>query len=95
MRKDELTSTYLINGWLERYHGIDIDELCKKEPELVKTPDWWKKYPVTSKQHDEWYQWCIDKICEAHRCSRKHAKRNFAFDYLNIAPSVASLNETK
>jgi hypothetical protein len=86
--KAKLSSEYIMDGWLKPYHGITVDWLVKNEPELIKTPDWYKKYAVSQEQHDEWYEWAIQTIMKHYRCSRKMAQRNFAFDYLNIAPSV-------
>ena len=65
-----------------------MPELLEKEPELSKTPGWYKKYAVTQEQHDEWYEWAIGEICKKTRMKRKYAERSFAFDYLNLAPAV-------
>jgi len=88
MKRKELTADDLYNYWLKKYHNITLAELIENEPELIKTSDWYKKYAVTQPQHDEWYEWAITEICKDKRCSRKYAKRNFCFDYLNIAPSI-------
>lgn len=88
MKRKELTQEQLINGWLQKYHNISVVELIEKEPELVKTSDWFEKYAVSQEQHDEWYEWAIEQVCKYFRCGKKHAKRAFAFDYLNIAPAV-------
>ena len=83
----KVTEEEIYNGWL-KYHGLTVDELIKQDPETIKTPEWYKKYAVTQTQHDEWYEWAIDLICKRMKCSRKLAMRSFAFDYLNLAPSV-------
>jgi hypothetical protein len=88
MKKNELTDKFIMNWWLQKYHNIDIDWLLENEPELIKTPDWYIKYAVTQEQHDEWYDWAIDIIAKTLRLSKKYAKRNFVFDYLNLSPSV-------
>jgi len=88
----QLTADDLYNGWLTPYHGITVEWLKKNEPELIKTVEWYKKYAVTQEQHDQWYEWAIDELCKAHgyrsKKSRELMKKNFCFDYLNIAPSV-------
>lgn len=82
----KLTTEYIINGWLEKYHGITIEHLIEDEPELCKTSEWFKKYAVTKKQHDEWYEWAVNEIQKATKLSKKAVKRGFSFDYLNVAP---------
>jgi hypothetical protein len=88
MKRKELTSEYIMNYWLTKGHNITVQWLIENEPKLIKTPKWYKKYAVTQELHDEWYEWAINEICKCHHCSKKFAKRNFAFDYLNAAPNV-------
>ena len=84
----KLTSEYIMEGWLKKYHNLTVEELMEKEPELVQTPEWYKKYAVTQEQHDEWYEWAINEISKNQRCSKKAAKRSFVWDYLNLAPNI-------
>jgi hypothetical protein len=91
--REKLTQDDLYNGWLTKYHNTTVEELIKNEPELIKTSDWYKKYAVTQAQHDEWYEWAINKLSKFYGTSKKQAKRNFCFDYLNIAPSIIQDNE--
>jgi len=84
----KLTTEYIINGWLEKYHGITIEQLVETEPELCKSGDWYEKYAITQEQHDEWYEWALDEIRKATKLSKKTVKRRFTFDYLNVAPSL-------
>jgi len=91
----KVSTEYIINGWLEKYHGIKIEQLIKSEPELCKTSEWYKKYAVTQKQHDEWYEWAVAEICKATKLSKKAVKRGFAFDYLNVAPGLIDKEKIK
>lgn len=86
--KKKLSGDYIVNGWLQKYHGITVRELMEKEPELVKTTDWYKKYSVTQSQHDEWYEWAISELGKNLRMPKVQVRRMFAFDYLNLSPSV-------
>lgn len=86
--KRKLTEEDVYNAWLVPYHGITAKELAEKEPELVKTPDWFKKYAVTEAQHDEWYEWMIKALMKEKGYSRKVAKRHSWAVYLNCAPNV-------
>ena len=88
-RSPKLTEKEIYNYWL-KHHNIDVDYLIAHEPELIKTPEWYDKYPVTQEQHDEWYNWVIGRIMKEKKCSRKIAVRLFTFDYLNLAPAVIS-----
>lgn len=88
MKKSELTAEYLINYWLKKYHNIDVKWLIENESELIKTSKWYEKYAVTQEEHDEWYNWAIDTISKVYKTSKKNAKRNFVFDYLNLSPSI-------
>lgn len=85
--KPKLSDKEIYNYWL-KHHNIDVDWLITNEPELIKTPEWYKKYAVTQEQHDEWYEWVIGRIMKQERCSRKTAEKLFCFDYLNLAPAV-------
>jgi len=87
----KLTEEEFYNYWLKKYHDITKWEVIKQEPEICKTQEWYKKYAVTQDQHDEWYEWAINRIMKHHRCSRKYAMQLFAFDYINIAPYVKAL----
>ena len=88
MKRKRLTLEDLYNGWLVKYHGITVEELVEKEPELTKTQKWYKKYAVTQEQHNEWHDWAIKEIQKYYHCSKKTAIRNFCFDYLNVAPNI-------
>jgi len=88
MKRVELTEEFIMNYWLQKYHNITVKELIKKEPELIKSSDWYKKYAVSQEAHDEWYNWAIDIISKTFRMSKKYIKRGFCFDYLNCAPNI-------
>jgi len=88
MKRNELTEEMFYNWWLQKFHNTTIAELIEKEPELLKTLAWYKKYAVTQAQHDQWYEWAIDTICKNKKQSRKMVMRMFAINYLNLAPSV-------
>lgn len=86
--KAVLTQEYIINGWLKKYHDITIEELIKKEPELCKSDKWYKKYPVTQAQHDEWYNWSVSELGRNLRMPKIRIKKIFQFEYLNVSPSI-------
>jgi hypothetical protein len=88
MKRKELTSEDFYNYWLVKFHGITVQELIEKEPELCKTSDWYKKYACTQEQHDEWLDWAVDTIAKYYRCGKETARKRFVWDYLNLSPSI-------
>jgi hypothetical protein len=87
-KRKELTDVDFYNWWLQKYHNTTIEEIIEKEPELAKTAEWYKKYAVTSEQHDEWFEWALQTVMKHYRWSKKIAKKQFCFDYLNVSPSI-------
>jgi hypothetical protein len=87
-RRVELTENYFRDYWLGKYHNTNCEEVVKKHPRLVKTSKWFAKYPCTTQQHDEWYDWAIKTIQKHYKCSKMQARKMFCFDYLNVAPNI-------
>jgi len=88
IKKSDLTEEFIINGWLTPNFGITVKWLVENESELIKTIDWYKKYSVSQKAHNTWYNWAIDIISKTLRMSKKITKRRFAINYLNCAPNI-------
>lgn len=87
----EVTTDEIINLWLEKYHGVTIEQVAKDNPDRVKAEDslwFYMTYAVIQEQHDEWYEAAIELIAKRKRLSKKYVKKHFTFDYLNTAPSV-------
>jgi hypothetical protein len=93
-KKKDITQEFLMNYWLQKGHGITTAWLIEHEPELIKTPDWFRKYEVSQELHDEWYEWAIDILSKAYHTSKANTKKQFCYLYLNLAPSVIKKNET-
>lgn len=87
MKRTDLTEEYLINGWMQKYHGLTIAEAYEKEP-WTDSHDFYKRYPVTQEQHDEWYAWALDIFAKTYKYKKSYVKTAFAFIYLNTSPSV-------
>lgn len=73
--------------WL-KWHDTSCEKLREEQPELIQTPEWFKHYPVTQAQHDEWYRWVIHELRKETKLPLKAVQRMFQFEYLNLAPSV-------
>ena len=90
MRTPKLTQEELVNYWLQKAYNVTLDDL----PTEVKMSDkFFKNYSVSQSAHDEWYDWAIQRIMKVYRIGKKSAKKQFAFPYLNVAPSI--INENK
>jgi len=48
-------------------------------------------YMVTEEQHDEWYEWAIQRIMKYYRYSKKRAHRGFSIPSLNVSPQIKEL----
>lgn len=83
---NQISRKELLNWWLKKYHDTDVNEILEKYPEECKDPRWFKMFPVTKKQHDEWYDWAISMMSKKLKISKHLVKRKFAFDYLDCAP---------
>jgi hypothetical protein len=77
----------LLNGWL-KYHNTTFEEVKKKHPKLIKTSNWFKKYPVTQEQHDAWDEWAKKHVQKVTKLSKNLVERSWWSIYLNYAPSV-------
>lgn len=94
--KKKLTRDDVLNWWLQKYHNTTVAELAKTLPEDVKnSSDWFKLYPVTQEQHDEWYKWVVDALAKERRMSKTYIVKHFAFDYLDCAPYIEEKQRTE
>jgi len=96
---EKISSDELINWWLEKYHNTNVDKILKENPEWEKNPEehtreFYKKYEVTEEQHDEWHKWAISTIAKKYKWSKEYARKQFAFPYLNVAPSIKTMKIT-
>lgn len=90
----QLDAEDFYNAWLVKYHGISIRELLDKDPELLKSPEWYAKYAVTQRQYDEWYEWAITTVAKHYKWSRTKTKKEFCLAWLNVSPTIKD-NEYK
>lgn len=78
----------LLNGWL-KYHNITVTDVINNHTkEELNTPDWFKLYPVTQEQHDEWEKWAINYIATKTKYSKSYIKNHWGFVYLDCAPNI-------
>ena len=78
----------LLNGWL-RYHNTNVDEVLKKhtKDELLY-PDWFKLYPCTQEQYNEWETWAKEHTRKVTKLSNRMINKVWWSVVLDCAPYV-------
>ena len=80
--------------WLKKYHNTTTAELIEKHPkEVLESPEWFKLYPCTQEQCDEWAVEAKELIKKITKLSKKTIDREFWYIYLNISPYVEPVNK--
>ena len=78
----------LLNGWL-KYHNTTVEEVIKKHPkEVLESAEWFKLYPVTQEQEDEWVNWAKKHIKKVTKLSNAIIERSWGLVYLDCSPYV-------
>jgi len=78
----------ILNGWL-KYHNTSVEEVVKTHPkEILDSPEWFKLYPVTLEQSNEWEKWAKKYICKVGKYSKQYVEASWGFVYLDCAPYI-------
>lgn len=77
----------ILNGWL-KYHNTNVDEVVEKYPEEIKSPEWFKLFPCTQEQCDEWENWAKDLLKKKDKLKNWEIDRMWGFIYLDCSPYV-------
>lgn len=77
----------ILNGWL-KYHNTNVDEVVEKYPEEIKSPEWFKLFPCTQEQCDEWENWAKDLLKKKDKLRNWQIDRMWGFIYLDCSPYV-------
>lgn len=91
MKKIKLTIENLINLWMTKIYNTTIQEEQSKNPELFTSSEWYKQYPVTQQQHDEWE---IEAKTLFHKYVKEPKNSNSMFwglTYLNSSPYIKKI----
>jgi hypothetical protein len=79
----------LLDWWLMKYHNTNVKELIDKYPkEVLSSPEWFKMFPVTEEQKDEWVKWAKDHIRKTTKISKTMVDRQWHYIFLDCAPYV-------
>ena len=78
----------LLDWWLFKYHYTNSKEVAEKYPEECKSPDWFKMFPVTQEQYNEWKGWAVSHIRNVTKMSKGYGDRIWWEVELNCAPYI-------
>lgn len=78
----------LMDWWLSKYHNTNCKEVVEKYPEEVKSPDWFKMFPVSQEQYDEWRDWAFKYIKKVTKMSKGFIEGAWWSVELDCAPYV-------
>ena len=79
----------LLNWWLKKFHNTNTDELISKHyKEVLESPDWFKLYPCTQEQCDEWEKWAKDYIKKETKLPKSLVEKSWWSVYLDCSPYV-------
>lgn len=84
------TRDEILNGWL-KYHNTNVDEVVEKYPEEIKSSDWFKLFPCTQEQCDEWEKWAKDLLKKKDKLRNWEIDRMWGMIYLDCAPYVEEM----
>lgn len=88
-QKEKLTEEDLINMWMTKHYNTTIQEETSKDPEKFKSSEWYKSYPLTQKQHDEWEAEARQRFKKYLKLTDYGVGRYWGFTYLNVSPYVS------
>lgn len=78
----------LLNGWL-KYHNTTVEEVIKKHPkEVLDSPEWFKLYPCTQEQCDEWEKWAKEYTRKITKVSKQYLNKFWWSINLDCSPYV-------
>lgn len=81
--------------WLKKYHNTTSAKLIEKHPpEVLQSADWFKLYPCTQEQHDEWVVKAKALLKKKYKVSDFILKKGWWFVYLQLAPTIVD-NKTE
>lgn len=79
----------ILNLWLMKYHNITVEELVENLPkEVLDNPSWFKLYPCTQEQHDEWVKETKKLLNKKYKMSKYLIDRGWGLIELDCSPYV-------
>ena len=79
----------LINLWLKKYHNTTVEDIIAKYPkEILESPEWFKLYPCTQEQCDEWEVETKELLKNKYKLSKNLIERGWGLLFLDCSPYV-------
>lgn len=80
--------------WLKKYHNITSAKLVELLPrEVLQNSNWFKLYPCTQQQHDEWVVDCKKYLNKECKIAKYIIERSWGLLYLQCSPYVLTEGE--
>lgn len=77
----------LLNGWL-KYHNTSVDKVIQTHSkEILDNPEWFKLYPCTQEQCNEWELW-TKRLLKFNKWSKAMIERKWPYIYLDCSPYI-------
>lgn len=81
----------ILNLWL-KYHNTTVEEVIKNHPkEILESPEWFKLYPCTQEQCDEWEKEVKNLLRKEYKMSKRLIERGWWSIELDCSPYVENL----
>ena len=75
--------------WLKKYHNTNSREVVEKHPEKSKTPEWFKLYPVTEEQYNEWVNDAKELLTKKYKLSKRMVELGWWSIELDCSPYIS------
>lgn len=89
MKAPKHTANYYRDWWLKKYHNITTADVVRLHPEEIKNPDWFKLYPCTQKQYEEWKVWAEGEVMKDCKITKYALRKSYWWSIeLDCAPYI-------
>ena len=88
MKKPKNDINFYRDLWLKKYHNTNCEEVIRLHPEEATSGEWFKLYPCTEEQYEQWKKEAIKEIAKDTGLPSRIIKREWWILYLDTAPYV-------
>lgn len=91
--EEKISSGLILNQWL-KYHNTTIKEVTSTYPDDVKNKTWFKYYPVTKEQYEEWVSWLRNQLIFNNKNTPINVIKNeMKYILFKFGPNIIGENE--